>query len=520
MASGFVVRKNQYYDSVFLMRIAKTLGDEPGVQQCAVVMATDANKQLLADISIRGRALDQAGPNDLVMAVLSEEEAVVERLLSTIDQRLANVGGQTKPSSYPSLEAAATANPETNLAVISIPGEYAAREARKALEQGKHVFLFSNNVPLDQEVELKRLAQSRGLLVMGPDCGTSILNGVGIGFANVVRRGPVGVVGASGTGLQEFTSLVHQAGSGISHAIGTGSHDLSDVVGGITTLMAFDALEADPTTQVIAIVSKPAQPETLKKLVERIARCRKPVVGCFLGLEQPLDGGGPHFTQAFTIDAAVQLTLTQIGFVQAAQASRETDWQRLIEQEKSGWLPNQRYLRGLFAGGTFCYQSQQVLREAGIPIYSNSPLDKRYHLEKPGTSLEHSLIDMGDDFFTQGKPHPMIEATQRRQRILAEADDPELAILLLDFILGYIASPDPVGDLIEAIRMAKRAVAQRGGCLTVAASICGTDLDPQGFDRQKQMLKEAGVLIFDSNAQAARFCAELIKTMPGGSYAA
>jgi succinyl-CoA synthetase alpha subunit len=517
MASGFVVRKNEYYDSVFLMRIAKTLNDEPGVQQSAVVMATDANKQLLAEIGIRGSGLDQAGPNDLVMAVLSAEQAVVERLLSTVDQRLASVGGQAKPSSYHTLEEAATANPEANLVVISVPGEYAARETRKALEAGKHVFLFSNNVPLDQEIEVKQLALAKGRLVMGPDCGTSLINGTGIGFANAVRRGPVGVVGPSGTGLQEFTSLVHQAGSGISHAIGTGTRDLSDAVGGITTLMAFDALEADPATRVIAIISKPVQAGTLQRLLERISRCRKPVVGCFLGLEQPLAGGGPSFSQAFSIDAAVQLALAQVG---CEQASREVDFQPWIEQETSRWLPSQRYLRGLFAGGTFCYQSQQVLREAGIPVYSNSPLDKRYHLERPDRSLEHSLVDMGDDLFTQGKPHPMIDATQRRQRILTEAGDPELAILLLDFILGYIASPDPVGDLIEAVRTAKAAAAQRGGNLTVAASICGTDLDPQGFDRQKQLLKEAGVLVFPSNAQAARFCAKLLQAMPGGSHAA
>ena len=181
--------------------------------------------------------------------------------------------------------------------------------------------------------------------------------------------------------------------------------------------------------------------------------------------------------------------------------------------EVRGWLPEQRYLRGLFAGGTFCYQAQQVLQDAGIPVYSNTPLDRRYQLENPEESLEHSIIDLGDDYFTQGKPHPMIDASERRKRILEEADDPEVAILLLDFILGEISSPDPVGDLIEAIRQAKETAARRGGRLTVVASVCGTDQDPQDLDRQKALLAGAGVFVLPSNARAAGFCRDLILSM-------
>ncbi len=403
--------------------------------------------------------------------------------------------------------------------VISVPGAYAAREARKALEQGKHVFIFSDNVPVEQEVELKQLARERGRLVMGPDCGTSLIGGVGIGFANRVRRGPIGVVGASGTGIQEFTSLVHQAGSGISHAIGTGSHDLSDAVGGITTLMGIDALEADPATRVIAIVSKPAGNNTLEGLIERIQSCKKPVIGCFLGLRDRLQGVGENFHQAMTIDEAVQMALQYgQGAHKLVEGRKQFTMQEAIQQEVANWRPGQRYLRGLFAGGTFCYQTQQVLRDAGLAAYSNAPLDKRYKLENPEVSLEHSVIDLGDDHFTQGKPHPMIDATERRKRILAEAADPEVAILLLDFILGYVSSPDPVGDLIEAIREAKAIAALRGGSLTVVASICGTDQDPQGLDRQKKLLEQAGVLVFSSNFQAARFCADLLLTASGGAH--
>ncbi|MFM8319650.1 MAG: acyl-CoA synthetase FdrA [Chloroflexota bacterium] len=519
MACGYVIRKSQYYDSVFLMRIARTLNDEPGVTQSAVLMATPPNKDLLAEIGVTGASIDEATANDLVVAILAADAAVIDPLLASIDERLQSVSSSKKSAFYRSVDEAALASPGSNLVVVSVPGAYAAREARKALEQGKHVFIFSDNVPVDQEVELKRLGRERGLLVMGPDCGTSLIGGVGIGFANRVRRGPVGVVGASGTGIQEFTCLVHRAGSGISHAIGTGSHDLADAVGGITTLMGIDALEADPATQVIAVVSKPAGKATLSTLMARIRVCKKPVIGCFLGLNERLQGAGENFHQAAAVDEAVQLALLHgrqaRGIIEIAGRPKMADaaW-----RDASNWRPRQRYLRGLFAGGTFCYQTQQVLRYAGLAVYSNAPLDKRYKLENPQVSLEHSVIDLGDDYFTQGKPHPMIDAAERHKRILAEAADPEVAVLLLDFILGYVSSSDPTGDLLEAINSAKAIAGLRGDSLLVVASICGTDLDPQGLDRQHKQLEQAGVTVFSSNFQAARFCADLLVKTSGGAH--
>ncbi len=520
MTSGYVIRRNEYYDSVFLMRIAKTLDNEPGVERSAAVMATEANKKLLAEIGIEGSTLESATANDLVVALIADNKIIVERLLAGLDARLQGFTAAGKPSNYHSIDEASASNPDTNLVVISVPGEYAAREARKALELGKHIFLFSNNVSLEQEVELKQLAKSRGLLLMGPDCGTSIINGVGIGFANVVRHGPIGVVGASGTGLQEFCSLVHQAGSGISHAIGTGSRDLTDAVGGITTFMGLDALEADPNTKVIAIVSKQAQPETLQRLLNRIRVSEKPVIGCFLGMNHPITEIGEHFSQASTIDEAVRLALSKIGVVLTRTSRPESELQQLVIDETSGWRMNQHYLRGLFAGGSFCYQSQQILREAGIAVYSNSPLDKRYLLDNPELSREHTFIDLGDDHFTRGKPHPMIDASERRRRLLAEAAKDEVAVVLLDFILGYISSSDPAGDLVDAIREAQATVAKRGGHLTMVASICGTDQDPQGMSQQKQLLEQAGVIVFSSNAKAAEFCCQLIGGCEGRDYGA
>jgi succinyl-CoA synthetase alpha subunit len=399
------------------------------------------------------------------------------------------------------------------LAVISIPGEYVFREAQKALEANLNLFIFSSNVSLDEELKLKRFAAERKLLVMGPDCGTSILGGKGIGFANIVREGSIGAIGPSGTGLQEFTSQIHNAGYGISHAIGTGSHDLSAEIGAITTIMALETLDKDPQTEVIAIIAKPPDRKVLEHLLERTKRCTKPVIGCFLGMRDLHNLATKGFHGARTIDdsvkAAIQITSGEEDLQKVGLTGQERESSK---KHRGNWSSEQRFLRGLFAGGTFCYQSQQILREAGLTVYSNAPLDPRYKLVSIEESREHTLIDMGDDDFTLGRPHPMIDSTMRNQRILSEGQDPTVAVILLDFILGFNASMNPVGELLDSILVAKQARKEQGGELTVVASICGTDRDPQDLDLQSEMLEDAGVILFQSNARAALFCSELLKS--------
>ena len=511
MARGFVIRKNQYFDSVFLMGVSKRIAGVKGVRQNAVLIGSEANKKLLADIGVEDARIDAAQPNDLIVAVIADRQETVDEVLANLDAYLqAGVASSTAARPH-SFEEGLAQKPQANLAVISVPGEYAAQEARKALRAGLHVFLFSDNVTIDDELALKRLAAEKGLLLMGPDCGTSLIGGVGIGFANAVRRGPVGAIGAAGTGLQEFTSQVHHAGSGISHAVGTGSHDLSDHIGGLTTLMALDALEADPQTKVIALISKPPGAQTLARLAERLRRCTKPVVGCFLGAEQEIDAG-PNFRRARLIDEAVELAVTQVtGRPHSAAAAFAPEQMAAGERDAAARDPRQRYVRGLFAGGTFCYQAQQVFRDAGLEVHSNTPLDPRFRLADPDHSVGHTFVDMGDDRYTVGRPHPMIDGTVRRQRILAEGRDPETAVLLLDFVLGYNASPDPVGELLGAIVEAKQWAQEHEGALTVVASVCGTDGDPQGLDRQMRALEENGVIVFRSSAQAARFASALVE---------
>ncbi len=509
MPTAFAVRRNQYFDSVFLMRVAKGLSGEPGVRQAVAVMATEANLRLLTDAGFTLGSVPPCSPSDLLVAVEAETQPQADAAIAEVDDRLHRQQAEAPQSSYRTIEQAHAAMPEANLAVISVPGEFAGREARRSLERGLNVFLFSDNVPIETEVALKQEAQTRGLMVMGPDCGTAIISGIGIGFANAVRRGPIGVIGASGTGTQEITSLVHNAGSGISHAIGTGGRDLSDAVGGTTTLAALTALEHDPTTKVIVLVSKPPGATTLAKIAARLADCPKPVVTCFLGRKAPAATGRRGAAAAGSLEEAADLALRMVGHVEPA-ASPGMDVEAALARQRAGLGPQQRYVRGLFAGGSFCYQAQALLRDAGLAVRSNAPMEPGLAWQDPLRSVGHMAIDLGADQFTRGRPHPMIDSTVRRQRILAESRDPEVAVILLDIILGYGAASDPAGDLAGAISQARDIAATRGDHLCIVASVCGTDDDPQGLARQTAALTESGAIVLPNSVQAVRFSAALV----------
>ena len=512
MESGFTIRKNRYYDSVFLMGINNQISKVEGIKNSAVLMGTENNKKLLAEIGISDLQIDEATPNDLIVAVIADSSKAIRIVLDDLDHWFDRGSDQKTEVQLKTLEDGLIHKPDANLVAISVPGKYAFREAKKVLEKGINVFLFSDNVPISEELALKEYANENGLMVMGPDCGTSIINGIGIGFANNVRKGDIGVVGASGTGLQEFTSQIHNAGSGISHAIGTGSHDLYDDIGGITTLMAVQALESDLATKVIVIISKPPGKRTLNQLNQFVTKIKKPVIGCFLGVEKGSEPEEAKIKFVRTIDEAVSQALRLSGrktkLKEGTLTAAELDLARR-EQEKFGM--NQKYVRGLFAGGTFCYQAQQILQDANFEVYSNSPINKKYKLVDPDASIEHTVVDLGDDHYTVSKPHPMIDGTFRRNRILDESQDPQVAILLLDFILGYNASADPVGDLLDAIVEAKQVANQRGDHLCVVASMCGTEDDFQDLNLQVKMLEEIGAIVFFSNAKATQFCVQLIK---------
>lgn len=503
------ILRSRYFDSVYLMRVAKRIASADGIQAAAAVLATPKNLVALTQGGFVGAEALAATASDLVVAVKADSTAQARAVLDNLDEWLAREPVSVGDVVSRTIAEAVRVQPGSNLAVVSVPGEYATAEARRALEAGLHVFLFSDNVSLEDEISLKSLAEERSLFVMGPDCGTAIIGGVGIGFANVVRRGPVGVIGASGTGMQEVTTLVHRAGSGISQAIGTGSRDLSDEVGGVTTMAALDLLDKDPGTAVIVVISKPPGPKALARLRARFLVCSTPIVTCFLGAQPSVSGVGRVVETSSLVSAA----RTAVEIVSGRPGGAEEESSELppqVSQERARLASQQQFIRGVFAGGTLCYEAQQVLRDSGITVRSNTPLDKKLTMADPYRSVGHCAVDLGDDVFTVGRPHPMIDSTLRSERIQAEGDDPETAVILLDVVLGFGSAADPAGDLLDAIRSARARAEARGAYLPVVASICGTSEDPQGLEEQESKLRDAGVLVFGSTMAAARAAAAII----------
>jgi FdrA protein len=388
--------------------------------------------------------------------------------------------------------------------LISTPGDYAASEALKALHLGLNVMIFSDNVSVEDEVALKRYARDHGLLVMGPDCGTAILNGIPLGFANVIRRGAIGIVAASGTGLQQVTCLVDRLGAGVSQAVGAGGHDLSREVGAITMLQSIEALAADEATKVIVLISKPPAADVAKRVLERARAARKPVVVCFLGVDpKTVDGG--NLTVANTLEDAAYFAAALAN----AQTPKREPAKPLANRPKLN--PDQKYIRGLYSGGTFCFEASLLLSDIVSPVYSNTPVGRALRLEDVWKSEAHTLVDLGDDVFTRGRPHPMIDHRLRNERIAKEAADPETAIVLLDVVLGYGSHVNPASEIVPAIDGARKRAAKAGRDLAIVGFVCGTEGDPQNLSAQEAALRRAGMTLTRSNAEAVRLAAGLVE---------
>jgi succinyl-CoA synthetase alpha subunit len=465
---------NTYRDSVALMQLSVQLRELAGVEEASMIMATEGNLALLREVRLLNGGV-AARPSDLLIVVRAKTAAAAEAAVAQAQARLREGAVAQSPGSGAaeaiaprSLDMALADAPESNLALVSVPGEYAAAEAAKALARGLHVMLFSDNVSLDDEVALKRSASERGLLVMGPDCGTAIIDGVPLAFANVVRRGAIGCVAASGTGLQQVTTLVDRLGLGVSQAIGTGGRDLSEAVGGITMLAGLKLLAADRDTRVIVLISKPPAPAVAEKVIAAAARARKPVVVNFIGADAAARGKNLHFAR--TLEDAARAA---VALARGRKPAQGAPMPRIAE--------TRRRVCGLFSGGTFCYEAELLLG--------------------PG----NELIDLGDDRYTRGRPHPMIDHRLRNERIVAAAKDPEIAVILLDVVLGYGAHPDPAAEMASALR----AVRKTNRRVALVASVCGTGADPQGLARQEAALRKAGVMLAPSNAAAARMAAKL-----------
>jgi FdrA protein len=500
------IRSGAYYDSVILMQLQRSLAEQPGVIDAGVVMGTEANKDLLAQSDLLAPETSAAGPDDMVVVVRADDEANAQAALEQVDELLTRRRHRGVDKAYhpKTMETAAKMLPAAQWVLISVPGRYAAGVSRQALELGKHVFLYSDNVSLDDEIDLKRIAAEKGLLVMGPDCGTAIVNGVGLGFANKVRRGPIGMVAASGTGLQQVSVRIHQMGSGLTHAFGTGGRDLSATVKAVTAHQALDLLSNDPETHVIVLVSKPPSAQVADSLVEAARLVTKPVVVDFIGYATPVRRVDNVFF-ATTFDETAELAVNLAGAEAEAHALREINVER--------FAPGQRYLRGLFSGGTLAYEALLILDDYLPAVYSNAPLNKDYRLVDSLISQENTIVDLGEDEFTVGRLHPMMDNDLRIRRLEVEANDPQVAVVLLDVVLGYGAHPDPAGELAPAIVKARTAAESAGRYLEVVAVVCGTDEDPQGMDNQITQLEESGARVETSNDVAARFVGNLVRAL-------
>jgi FdrA protein len=478
------VRAGAYYDSVVLMQLQRGLVGLPGVIDAGVVMATPTNRELLLANNLLPDDAN-ANPDDMLIVIKADDDLSATDAIGKVDELLARRKSSSVSQDFRphSLSGALKQLPEANWVLISVPGRYAAGVAREALDLGKNVFLYSDNVSLDDEIALKKTAREKGLLVMGPDCGTAIINGIGLGFANHVRRGSIGVVGASGTGTQAVTAQIHNLGAGISHAIGTGGRDLKSEVGAITANQALDLLARDPETNVIVLVSKPPSPDVATQLISSAQQTGKPVVVYFIGYPAPARKIGNLYF-AISLSEAAEIAV-KIG-----------DWRSETKSQVSSL-----YVRGLFSGGTLAYETLLGLQTSLSPIYSNAPITNYQLLKDPLKSEAHSIIDLGDEFFMVGRLHPMIDNDLRIRRIKQEAADPSVGMILFDVVLGEGSHLDPAGELVPVIKEMRD---QRPE-IEFVAMVIGTDDDPQNLESQVSQLTDAGVKVFRTAAEAVEY---------------
>jgi succinyl-CoA synthetase alpha subunit len=489
------------------MNISKEIKKNESIKQALVGMGTDLNKELAVNLNLSSPELQEITPNDFFVSVLTDENTAIEDVINQVHGILNRKKSSRSDDYMPkTLDSAIKYEPDSNLVLISLPGEYAAQEAKKALNNNLNVMIFSDNVTIKEEKELKDLAISKGLLMMGPDCGTAIINNVPLAFANVVRKGHIGLVGASGTGLQEITVLIDKLGEGVSQVIGTGGRDLDKEIGGSMMLLGLKALMDDPETHVIVLISKPPHPEVAEKVLKLTENINKPLVVNFIGGDKDMIEKHKAYACISLEDAArkaAALIRNEMveDFTGFSQPIEEIN--KIVEAEAGKFVQGQKYFRGFYTGGTLAGEAMNLLGK-DFEIYSNIPLSPDFKLENVMVSFKNTCIDFGDDAFTIGKPHPMIDPAARIERLLHDAQDDEVAVVLMDFVLGYGSHKDPAGEMLPAIIEAKKSMKERGKYLSIIGYVCGTDKDPQGLRETENKLKEAGVVLMPSNAQAAK----------------
>jgi FdrA protein len=478
-----------YQDSVALMRISSHVSKLPGINQAAVVMGTPQNKNVLKESGLFLPEVQDAKPSDLIIAFDAESKSVASKAVELVDKLMAAPDLDTNSSQpgaklkYSSIRMAVQEHPEVNMVAISVPGEFAAAEALKALKSNLNVFLFSDNVSLMDEIQLKKYAWRKGLILMGPDCGTAYIDGVPFGFVNQVRRGSIGIVGSSGTGIQEIMTQIHKQGSGISHIIGTGGRDLTDAVEGLSTRSALAALEADDSTDTIILVSKFPSQRVADHILNEFAQCTKKVIACLQGMAPGQRYGKVQFANTLA---------------EAASLATGIEAESCFYGDSDAKAPG-RYIRGLFSGGTLANEAYMLLSKELGSIATNAEFMRRE------SDNMHLILDMGSDEFTRGKPHPIIDLTDRLAMFKKEASNPDVGVILLDVVLGYGAHSNPASELAPYIREFCRPEGPR-----VVINLLGTDLDVQGYASQAEKLSTAGAVVCNNNYDAVMTALKLV----------
>jgi FdrA protein len=485
--------KGSFQDSVTLMVLSRDLSETPAVNRVSVMMGTPANKDVFRETGLWHPQLAEATPNDLCIVVDCDgnDPAITDRIAADVKERLTQMARNRRSSGYAvarSWRRAQQLQPDANLALISVAGHYAAEPARQALDAGCHVMMFSDNVSYEQELELKTAARDKGLLVMGPDCGTAIVNKAPLAFANRVPSGPIAIVGASGTGIQELTSQIARLGGGITHALGLGGRDLSERIGGISALTALDMVARDADSRVVAFVSKPPAPAVRARIFERMLKLGKPVVALFLG-ERPgrREFGNVHLAGTLDEAAALAVELAAV------------DAQAALLPAVAGCG-----VCGLYTGGTLAAEAALLFAET-LGLQADDSHAEGYMLRAGG----HRIIDLGDDMYTRGRPHPMIDPSLRNDMIRGLADDESFGVLLLDIVLGFGGHMDPAAEAAKSVA-ALRAGRSDAAPIVVIATVTGTAADPQDRASQIHKLEQAGIVVAESVRAAIMLAARVI----------
>ncbi|CAJ1220914.1 acyl-CoA synthetase FdrA [Limosilactobacillus fermentum] len=495
-----IIEKNSYHDSIVLMLLTNHLKEIAGVNNVQVMMGTPANKDIFKTGGLATPELDQATPNDMVVVVDVDDEALIDQVVAEsknyLEEQSQAKEDEGTTERVRTWDKALEVGKDAPLALISIPGVYAAPEIERALDAGKHVFCFSDNVSIEDEARLKKLAHEKGLLLMGPDCGTGVANGIPLAFANRTRRGEIGIVGASGTGIQEVATTIHKLGGGVTNAIGTGGRDLKAAVDGTTLKDGVALLDQDPSVKVIVVISKPPAKEVRDSVMDLLRAAHKPVVVVFMG-ERP-DHHEEGLYQAYTLEETAHLAVDLLNGQQPTAVAEELPVPdvKLAEGQKN--------IKAYYSGGTLAYEAATMINDT-VGLNAESGVDGAI-LNQDG----YEVLDLGDDVYTQGRPHPMIDATVRKQMMTDAGQDPETAVILIDDVLGYGTHDDMAGELAPTIKKVIADAKAQGRELPVVATIVGTDLDIQDYAGQKKTLEEAGTVVCQSNAQAVKVALALI----------